>query len=66
MEVDQDLHKIQWICQGEEEFGVVYQLLEDKFLLGKYTEQEMEKLTAFFNFLRKQWAPETIMILFNR
>ena len=57
MKVDNDLHKIQWMCQIEEKFGVVFQLLEDKFLLGQINEQEMEKLTEFFDYFRKQWGP---------
>ena len=57
--LDTDIHNLQWMCQGEEEFVVLFKLLEEKYLKGNYSEQELEKLSAFFDYFRVQWGPDS-------
>ena len=41
-DVDNDIQNIQWMVQSEEEFSKVFLLLEEKYLDGDYTEEEIK------------------------
>jgi hypothetical protein len=45
------------MVQSEEEFEKVYNLLEEKYLGGDYSEEELQKMNVFFSYFRKQWGP---------
>ena len=54
--LDMDIHNIQWMCQGQDEFVTVIKLLRDKYLSGSYSEQELDALNDFFEYFITQWC----------
>ena len=58
-QLDKDVHNLQWMCQGEEEFVVIFKLFEDKYSKGNYSEQDLEKLITFLEYFRVQWGPDS-------
>ena len=57
--LDVDIQKIQWMSQTEDEFRVVFSLLEEKYLKGDFTVKELEQLNIFFDYFREQWGPDS-------
>ena len=41
------------MCQEEEDL-IILKLLEDKYMKGNYLDQDLEKLSAFFDYFRVQ------------
>ena len=54
---DNNIQNMQWMVQSEEEFSKVFLMLEEKYLGGDYTEEELQNLKVFFSYFRKQWGP---------
>ena len=46
--LDFDIQKIQWMSQTDDEFLLVFSLLEEKYLKGDFTIKEFEQLNIFF------------------
>ena len=57
--IDADIQRIQWMAQTNNEFKVLYELLESKYLKGEYSKGEIEQMDLFFSYFREQWGPSS-------
>ena len=62
--INNDILQIQWMVQTDEEFKVVFKLLEQKYMKkGEYTEELQIVINAFFKYYRTQWGPNSHVAL---